>query len=120
MEMRCYRKILQIPYKDHVTNEEVRNTIQQAIGPHDKLLTTVKKRKLRWYGHVSRSSGLATTIMQGTVRGGRRRGRQKKRWEDNIKEWTGLTFTESQRATENRENWRELVAKSSVVPQRPS
>ena len=34
MEMRCYRKILHISYKDHVTNEEVRAKIQQAIGPH--------------------------------------------------------------------------------------
>ena len=33
MEMRCYRKILRISYKDHVTNEEVRAKIQQAIRP---------------------------------------------------------------------------------------
>ena len=37
MEMRCYRKILHISYKDHVTNEEVRAKIQQAIGPHEDL-----------------------------------------------------------------------------------
>ena len=59
MEMRCYRKILSISYKDHVTNEEVRVKIQQAIGPHEDLLAIVKRRKLQWYGHVSRSSGLA-------------------------------------------------------------
>ena len=105
-------------YKDHVTNEAVRNKIKQAIGPYDDLLTTVKKRKLKWYGHVSRSSGLAKTILQGTVRGGRRRGRQKKRWEDNIKECTGMEFADSQRAVENRETWRELVRKSSMVLQR--
>ena len=79
MEMRCYRKILHISYKDHVTYEEVRAKIQQAIGPHEDLLTIVKRRKLQWYGHVSRSSGLAKTISQGTVKGGRKLGRQKKR-----------------------------------------
>ena len=47
-------------------------------------------------------------------------GRQKKRWEDNIREWTGLVFTKSQRAVQNREEWRKLAVKSSVVPQRPS
>ena len=120
MEMRCYRKILHISYKEHVTNEEVRAKIQQAIGPHEDLLTVVKKRKLPWYGHVSRSSGLAETILQGTVKGGRRQGRQRKRWEDNIREWTGLEFPKSQRAVENRKKWRKLVAKSSVVYQRPS
>ena len=95
MKMKCYRKILRSSYKDHVTNEEVRVMIQQAIGPHEDLLTIVKRRKLQWYGHVSRSSGLTKTILQGTDKGGRRQGRQRKRWEDNIREWTGLEFTKS-------------------------
>ena len=86
MEMRCYRNILHISYKDHGTIEEVRAKIQQAIGPHEDLLTIVKRRKLQWYGHASRSSGLAKIILQGTVKGGGRQGRQKKRWEDNIRE----------------------------------
>ena len=106
--------------RDWVTNEEVRAKIQQAIGPHQDFLTIVKRRKLQWYGHVSRSSGLAKTILQGTVTGVRRQGGQRKRWEDNIREWTGLELGKSQRAVENREKWRKLVAKSSVVPQRPS
>ena len=46
LEMRCYRKVLRISYKDHVTNEEVRAKIQQAIGPHEDLLTIIKRRKL--------------------------------------------------------------------------
>ena len=72
MEMRCYRKILRISYKGNVTNEEVRAKVQQAIGPREDLLTIVKRRKLQWYGHVSRSSGLAEIILQGTVKGGKR------------------------------------------------
>ena len=56
MEMRCYRKILHFSYKDQVTNEEVRAKILQAIGPHEDLLTIVKRHTLQWYGHVSRSS----------------------------------------------------------------
>ena len=87
MEMRFYRKILHISHKDHVTNEEVRAKIQQAIRPHEDL-TIVKRRKLQWYGHVSRSSGLAKSILQGTVKRGRRQSRQRKKWEDNIREST--------------------------------
>ena len=94
MKMRSYRKILHISYKDHVTKEEVRAKIQQAIGQHEDL-TIVKRRKLQWYGHVSRSSGLAKSILQGTVKVGRRQGGQRKRWEDNIREWTGLEFGKS-------------------------
>ena len=54
MEIRCYRKILRMSHKDHVTNEGVHGKIQQAIGPHEDLLTIVKRRKLQWCGHVSR------------------------------------------------------------------
>ena len=109
MEMRCYRKMLRISYKDRVTNEEVRANFLQAIRPHKDLLTIMKRHKLQWYGRVSRSSGLAKTILQGTLKGGRRQGRQRKRWEDNIREWTGLEFAKSHRAVESRDknggNW---------------
>ena len=118
--MRCYRTIQRISYKDLFANEEIRAKIQQAVGPHKNLLTIVKRRKLQWYGRVSRSSGPAKTILQGPVKGGRRQGRQRKSWEDNIREWTSLAFAMSQRAVKNRGKWRQLVAKSSMVPQRPS
>ena len=49
-EKRCYRRQLNISYKDHVTNEQVRRKIQGAFGEYDELLTLVKKRKLRWFG----------------------------------------------------------------------
>ena len=107
MEMRGYCKILRISYKGHVTKEEVCAKIQQAIGPHEDLLPIIKRCKLKWYGHVSRLSGLTKIILQGTMKGGRRQGRQKKRWGGNIKEWTGLAFAKSQKAVENKNggNW---------------
>ena len=106
-------------YKDHVTNEEVRNIIQNAIRVHDDLITMVKKRKLRWYGHIARSSVIAKTILQGTMKGARSKGRQKKRWDDNSKEWLGMKFGDSLRAAKGRERWKGIVATSSVVPRRP-
>ena len=59
------------------------------------------------------------TILQGTVKGERRQGRQRKRWEDNIREWTGLEFDKSQRVVENREKWRKLVANHLWFPKDP-
>ena len=117
-EMRCYRRLLGISYKDRITNEEVKNRVQQTIGPFESLLSSVKKRKLKWYGHTVRSSGLAKTILQGTVRGRRARGRPKKRWEDNIQDWTGLRLREALREAEDREGWRMMAVRSSVAPQR--
>ena len=64
MEMRCYRKIRHVACKDHITNEEVR--------ANEDLLTAVKRRTLQWCGHVSRLSGLAKTILQCTVKRGKK------------------------------------------------
>ncbi|KAL8593816.1 hypothetical protein ACOMHN_064013 [Nucella lapillus] len=61
-------------------------------GKQEPLLSVVKRRKLSWFGHVNRHDSLAKTILQGTVERGRRRGRQRKAWADNAKEWTGETF----------------------------
>ena len=53
-EMRCHRKLLGISYRDHITNDAVRDRIRKAIGPYDDILTTLKKRK--WFGHkISRA-----------------------------------------------------------------
>ena len=101
-ERRCYRSLLNIAYKNHITNEDVRRKIQAATGDYDELLTMMKKRKLRLFGH-----------------GSRRRGRQKK-LEDNIKRWIGVEFASSARAAKTRTRWKGIVAKSSVVPQRLS
>ena len=71
--------------------------------------TLGKKRKLRWFGHIARFSGLAKTILQGRVKGNRRIGRQKKRSEDNIKEWTVMDFAGSTRASEDSSRWKGIV-----------
>ena len=33
-----------------------------------------------------------------------------------MRDWTGQEFTKSKRAMENREKWRKMVVKSSMVP----
>ena len=45
--------------EDHVTDKKVCAKIQQALGPHEDLLTIITRGKLKWYEHVCRSSGLA-------------------------------------------------------------
>ena len=104
-------QLLHTSYKDHVTNEEVRAKIQQAIGPHEDLLTIIKRRKMRWYGNVSGSLGLAKTILQGTVKAGRRQGRQRKRWEN------GMDRPGVRQVPEGSGEQGILVVRSFVVPQ---
>ena len=49
-------------YKGHIIYEEACRKIKAVFGKYDELLNLVKKRKLRLFGHVLMSSGLATTI----------------------------------------------------------
>ena len=101
---------------NHITNEEVRAKTQQAIGPHEDILTVAKRRKPQWYGHVSRSSGLAITILQGIVKGGEDkadRGRGGKQRQ-------GMDRSRVRQVSEGggeQGKWRILVVKLSVVPQ---
>ena len=114
--MRYYRKILRISFKDHATDEEVCAKIQRAIGPRrppDHRKETQTAVVWTYLPYIRSGQNYLARHSE------RRQGRQRKRWEDNTREWTGLEFATSQRAVENGEKWRELDVKSSVVPQRP-
>ena len=101
MEIRCYCKISRISYKDCY---QLGNPCQD---PEDNGTTWRpdhrKETQIAVVWTCLPSSGLAQTILQGAVKGGRRKRRQKKMWEGNIREWTGLEFAKSQRAVEKRE-----------------
>jgi hypothetical protein len=77
--------------------------IRQKIGHYDDLLATVKKRKLEWYGHVTRRKEMAKTILQGTTRGGGKRGLQRKQLDDNIRKWTGMKLYDTMKLAERRD-----------------
>ena len=108
MEMRCYRKILYISYKDHVTNEEVRAKIQQAIGPHEDLLTIVKRPKLQWCGHVSRYQVWSKPSCKAQRKGEEDKadkGRGEKTTSGNGQAWSSASPKGKWKTGENGENW---------------
>jgi hypothetical protein len=119
-ENKCLRRLLRISYLEHKTNQFVQDTVSAFVGPQEPLLATVKRRKLAWFGHVTRHNSLCKTILQGTLEGGRRRGRQKKSWMQNVKEWTGLPMDELLTTAADRPGWRRISAASSLMsPRRP-
>ena len=118
--MRCYRKILHISYKDHVTNENVRAKIQKAIGSHKDLLKVVKRGKLQWYGHVSRSSGLAKTILQCTSERGKKTMQTEEEVGRQHQEMDRPGVRQVPEGSGEQRKCRKLVAKSSLVPKWPS
>ena len=72
----------------------MRSKVHFLVGPQEPLLATVKRWKLAYIGRVTRRDSLPKIILQDT--GGRRRGRQRKCWMDNIKDWTSLPMPELQ------------------------
>lgn len=119
-ENKCLRKLLRISYREHKTNAYVRSTVTSLVGPHEPLLATVKRRKLAWFGHVTRHNTLSKTILQGTLEGSRRRGRPRKSWVTNIKEWTEREMPDLLSSAQDRTGWKILsVAAAGRSPLRP-
>jgi hypothetical protein len=112
-ETKCLRRLLRISYLDRKTNDFVRSKVYSLMGYQEPLLATIKRHKLAWFDHVTRHDTLSKTIMQGTVEGGRKRGRQKN-WQDNVKEWTDLTIPDLLQSTSNRPLWRRISASSAL------
>ena len=93
-ESKCLRKLLRISYLEHKTNGLVRSKISFLLGSQEPLLATVERLKQVRFRHVTRHDSLSKTILRGTLEGEPRRGRRRKCWMDNIREWTSLIMPE--------------------------
>ena len=93
-ETRCLMKLFRICYLEHKTNHWVRSEINFRVGPKEPVQATGKRRILARFVHVTRRDSLSNTIPQGTVEGGRRRGRQRKCCMDKVKERISLPMPE--------------------------
>ena len=114
MEVRCYCKILCISHKDDVTNEEVRAKIQQVIGPPYHVKET--QTAVVWSCLPFIRSG-QNHLARHSERGEEDKADRGRHGKTTLGNGQALS---PQRVMENREKWRKLVAKSSVVPRRPS
>jgi len=109
-EMRCFRRILGVSYRDHRTNTSVIQEVTEKAGSFERLLEKARRRKLQWFGHVTRRPGtLAHSIMHGSVEGTRKRGRPKTNWLGDIQRWTGKKITECIRLADDRAGWKREV-----------
>ena len=108
-----WRRMLRISWMEKRTD----NSILQELEIKRELLGHVRKRKLTYYGHLCRDHGcqLTKTVVEGYVEGRRRRGRPRKQYIDNIKQWTQLTTSQCVRAAEDRSRWKQLVSQAMVA-----
>ena len=109
------RKFLRISYLEHKTNGWVRGKVNFLVGQQESFLAIVKRRKLAWFGHVTRYDSFSQTILQGTLEGERRCGQQRKCWMDNVKERTSLPMPELLERASCRKDWKRISADLSLM-----
>ena len=73
-------------------------------------------KKLAWFEYVIRHDSLSKTILQGTLEGGRRCGRLRKCWMDNVEEWTSLPVPELLTMASRNEDWKGISAELPSCP----
>ena len=118
LEMKAYRRLIRISWRDWITNEWVRNEVTRHCGEVQSFSEIVKERKFRCFGHVVRGGTLARQIMAGGVEGRRGRGSPMPSWIGNLKEWSRKSAVElTKMASNDRTEWRNWVRK--WVHQRP-
>ncbi|HIB84989.1 MAG TPA: hypothetical protein EYO59_10465 [Chromatiaceae bacterium] len=94
----------------------MRNKINFLVGPQERLLTTVKRWKLAWLGHLTSHDSLSKTILQGTLEGvddavvGRRNAGR-----TTSKSWTYLPMLELLTRASCRKDWKRISVESSLV-----
>ena len=98
-----------VSWKEKRTNA----SIFSELDAMKELLGKIMTLKLVYFGHIIRGSGspLTLQIVEGMVEGKRKRGRQKKSWFDNIREWTRLSYMRAKRSAQNRSAWRRTIKK---------
>ena len=107
-EMWIWRKVLGISWIDRVSNVQV----LERVNTVRELLRKVRERQLQFLGHVMRGGKLENLCLTGRIEGRRARGRQRETYLDGLKRVTGEEFSgvELLRKTDNREEWRSMIA----------
>jgi len=99
-EMWVWRRLVKVKWTDKNTNAEV------LVKEKKSLLAEIRKRKMRWIGHILRHENMLRTVLEGRMKGKRPRGRKRIKMVDDT--MTG-TYAQMKRRAEDREEWRRDV-----------
>ena len=81
-----------------------------------QFVLNINLSRLCWFfGHTARADNLCTAVLHGWISGKKRRGRPRRRWTDDIRDWMGSSVAECTRMAQERELWRTMVSLSQVI-----
>ena len=107
-EMWLLCRLLKIPWTAKKSNEDV---LKEA-GTTRTLINTIRRRQLKFLGHVMRQQNMENLVMTGKIEGRRSRGRPRQKYLDCL----GNGFVEKRtpiqliRETADRAGWRAMIA----------
>ena len=114
LEMWIFKRLARVSFKDRVTNEEILST----LGVERGLLSQIRTHKLSYYGHIARHN-LQKTVLTCRTDGRRVRGRPRRQWYDDIKEWTGHQLYTNIKLAQDHVTWRSVASRPQNGPQQP-
>ena len=101
-ELWWWRRLLRVPWTARRSNQ----SILKEFSPENSLEGLRLKVKLQYFGHLmQRTYSLEKTLMLGKIEGGRRRGRQRMRWLDDIIDSVDVSLNRPQESVMEKEAW---------------
>ena len=88
-------------------NEEIR----KRMGSKRNIIQRIKERKLNLFDHICimEDSRLVKEVVFGEMKGKTKRGRPKREWLDDVKEWCNKEIYILKRKTQDRDAWKIVV-----------